>query len=346
MIKQPPPSILKYKRAFFKAQQFLNTVGVSFFPFDVFKIPKLLRDSYGIDVLICSQNEYADFARATGSKSKQFKNGLCIYDITRNVYLILYNERHLTARIRFTIMHELGHIILEHLNDEETELARGGLPNAKYLFYEGEANTFAGNALAPPIIIRELLGGMPFNCREVQDYFKLSASAVRDYRERDYSAWLRMKHNDFEFELLNRCRPQIHICVCPACRAIFFNRDANYCVVCGHNKLSKCWSDDSMRYNKIDLDSESRALICPRCGNEEIIGGEYCQICGAQIVNRCENAFACGCLAEGDARYCHLCGSKTTFFTSGLLQDWETEREMERQGSAENAWGQSDDFPF
>lgn len=56
---------------------------------------------------------------------------------------------------RFTVAHEIGHMFLHH--DESISFARGHEgPLKTYEKPEWQANTFAGELLAPPYIIREL----------------------------------------------------------------------------------------------------------------------------------------------------------------------------------------------
>ncbi|CAM3524860.1 hypothetical protein EDM52_20670 [Brevibacillus invocatus] len=91
-----------------------------------------------------------------------------------------------------------------------------------------------------------------------------------------------------------------------------------------------------MIYDGFELDSKGRALICPRCSNEQINGGEFCKICGVTIINKCSSSgydtyknepWECGTIAEGNARYCIKCGEKTTFFENELLKAWDVEHQ-------------------
>lgn len=47
-------------------------------------------------------------------------------------------------------------------------------------------------------------------------------------------------------------------------------------------------------------------------------------ICGSNIINQCNNV-TCEFegLLPGNARYCPYCGSTTSFYTSGYLNDWD-----------------------
>ena len=55
-------------------------------------------------------------------------------------WIIFYNDRKQISRIRFTIAHEIGHILLNH--SQESDLA------------ESEANYFARYLLAPPVLVQ------------------------------------------------------------------------------------------------------------------------------------------------------------------------------------------------
>lgn len=66
---------------------------------------------------------------------------LCSQDafLDKNNHMILYNPHALSNRPRFSLMHELGHIILEHQGEDDEQ--------------EKEANMFAGMLLAPPMAV-------------------------------------------------------------------------------------------------------------------------------------------------------------------------------------------------
>lgn len=62
--------------------------------------------------------------------------------VRRGKRIILYNEKKDLQIIRFTLAHELGHCILEHVVDDEAS--------------DKEANCFARNVLCPIPVIKEL----------------------------------------------------------------------------------------------------------------------------------------------------------------------------------------------
>lgn len=88
-------------------------------------------------------------------------------------YTIYYNDTMLTyGRVNNTIMHELGHIVLGHL--EESVLA------------EAEAKFFAKYALAPPPLIHKLGVTSP---EEIEKSFGISYEAA-SYAYGYYRKWL------------------------------------------------------------------------------------------------------------------------------------------------------------
>lgn len=94
-------------------------------------------------------------------------------------YTIYYNDKKGYGRINNTIMHEIGHIVLGHL--EESELA------------EAEVRFFAKYALAPPALIHKLKLSSP---GEIEDIFEVSFEAsyyAYDY----YQKWLAYGGTDY-----------------------------------------------------------------------------------------------------------------------------------------------------
>lgn len=103
-------------------------------------------------------------------------------------WYIYYNDAMSYGRINNTIMHENGHIVLDH--SQESELA------------DAEARFFAKYALAPPVLIHRL---NLKNSNEIASAFAISAEAAR-YAYSYYEKWLRYgesNYTDYEVTLLN-----------------------------------------------------------------------------------------------------------------------------------------------
>ncbi len=89
---------------------------------------------------------------------------------------IYYNNCLLPNRQRFSLMHELGHITLEHMENPVD-------------YCEQEANAFASHILAPRIIMH--FSGFR-NEGDVAEAFQLTAEAAH-YACEDYRRWLRYR---------------------------------------------------------------------------------------------------------------------------------------------------------
>ncbi len=79
-----------------------------------------------------------------------------------------------------------------------------------------------------------------------------------------------------------------------------------------------------MFYPQLKTYTSGKLIVCPNCGNQETnILGEYCQICGCHLVNRC-NDLNCQCNYPllTNARYCPICGGSTSFYNQYFLKDW------------------------
>ena len=100
------------------------------------------------------------------------------------VWYIFYNDDKNYGRINNTLIHESGHIILDHT--EESELA------------EAEAKFFAKYAIAPPVLIHEL---KLENAYEVYNSFDISLEAA-GYAFSYYRKWLTYGNKDYtDYEL-------------------------------------------------------------------------------------------------------------------------------------------------
>ena len=98
---------------------------------------------------------------------------------TYSRWYIYYNDRKSVERIRFTLMHELGHISIDHQNENEVS--------------EAEANFFAKYILAPPIVIDQLID-------DIEDYVDLSnifqiSHEMSYYQMHYYNKWVEFGKN-------------------------------------------------------------------------------------------------------------------------------------------------------
>ena len=106
----------------------------------------------------------------TGTRKEEYIyngfSGAYVLKLKTGLFIILYDEDDSIHRQRWGIAHELGHIYLEHDNDESKQ--------------EVEANFFAAQLLMPEIIIRyanKLQGH--FSIYDVSKYFDVSEDAAQ-----------------------------------------------------------------------------------------------------------------------------------------------------------------------
>lgn len=127
------------------------------------------------------------------SRSKQWlllKKSEDGFSVEKNIgeWYIYYNEKKDYRRINNTIMHEIGHIILDH--SEDSELA------------EKEVKFFAKYALVPPVLVHKLKLGNP---TDIANTFDVSFEAAR-YAYSYYIKWLwhgSSEYTKYEITLLN-----------------------------------------------------------------------------------------------------------------------------------------------
>jgi len=267
-----------------------------------------------------------------------------------NKYITVYNDNKMQDRIRWTLSHEIGHILMGHLDDyEETQLRRSGLNAKQYEVLEKEAHAFAGELLRPPVLLALV---KTEEISDIQNVCKISYSAAKigSQKTKEMKGCMYKSHkNEIDFYLkqfynfINQKR-------CRKCNHTFIHTKAKYCPICGEKSL--LWGNTrssiyefieeelkNVKYLGIKVDNNCKAIICPVCKNEEIHPQYHrCKICSTQLTNVCAGEVdsdkngneyfkqnRCNLLAEGNARYCINCGSPTTFFRDNLLEHWEEE---------------------
>ena len=100
-------------------------------------------------------------------------------------WYIFYNDEKGYRRINNTIMHEIGHIVLDHT--EDSELA------------EKEVKFFAKYALAPPVLVHKLKISSPLQLAKLFDVSFEAAKYAFEY----YQKWLEFGGSDYtRYELI------------------------------------------------------------------------------------------------------------------------------------------------
>jgi hypothetical protein len=96
-------------------------------------------------IILSSFQHYCRLSKASIDNATcegYFEDGYIVADFRPELKLILYNEEKYNPRMRFTILHEIGHVRLGHTKHGAIE--------------EIEANFYASQVIAPNVLIKEL----------------------------------------------------------------------------------------------------------------------------------------------------------------------------------------------
>ena len=105
--------------------------------------------------------------------------------------LIFYNDSVPYERLNMTILHEIGHCVLDHSGESEEE--------------EAEANFFAKYAAAPPPLVHRI---QPKDPKMIADVFNISFTAAV-YAFNYYRKWLTYgggRYKDYEIRMIRLFR--------------------------------------------------------------------------------------------------------------------------------------------
>lgn len=120
------------------------------------------------------------------------ESGCTHYDISKDRYLVLFNSstanNNVSGRIRWTLTHELGHVILSHLPYiAEPYIAEHNFNNLSNPELEAEADYFSSLLLCPMPLYEQL---HIQSASDIQKVFGLSYEAS-DVRWKAYIKWKR-----------------------------------------------------------------------------------------------------------------------------------------------------------
>lgn len=156
--------------------------GIKEYPYDVFQVAKNLEIKLVSYQSLSQKKRDACFLESEDAFSVLIDFG------SYAEWYIYYNQDIGKSRVRFTIMHEIGHIMLDHKDGNEVE--------------ESEANFFSKHILAPPCIMNEV---------GVEDYLDIVtkfevSQEMATYQIEYYDNWLRYggeRYTDSELRILN-----------------------------------------------------------------------------------------------------------------------------------------------
>lgn len=266
--------------------------------------------------------------------SAETKDSYAVWD-RKQRYCIYYNDMDSNIiqshRVRWNLAHELGHIVLQHHQYCNSDrLFRNSLDDNTYYYLEKEADYFAQLILVPHVVLSEFKIS---SIDQLKTLCKISRNAAK-YRFQDYQKWKSSHINiqdEYDQQLFQYYYNFTYKRRCKTCGANLILRRGKYCPICG-NKNTLKWGDGDMIYKEFETYASKKLIRCPRCQNEQTnIQGEYCQICGSCLVNRCIGNcnYIGNCIYNTilptNARYCPISGNKSIFYDQGFLQDWDQE---------------------
>jgi Zn-dependent peptidase ImmA (M78 family) len=246
------------------------------------------------------------------------------------MYYIVYDDVTVNSpdRISWTIMHEIGHIILGHLVEfSETALNRGGMTSKQYGVLEVEAHYFAAEFLMPTAILKYYTG---ITVDEIALLFGVSDKAAeKKYKrvfESDYlptGKYDRLVIRNFYKFIITDADDAIYKSIyrtwgipwktkyvpvcrkCPDCYSYIDDPKAQHCSYCGAiMERSEMYSN---MFERMRVRTEfakvpgTKHYGFPYCNNLTVNGFQYTKVTVCPVCLNHE--------FSSDATHCRICGT-------------------------------------
>lgn len=326
-----------------KAYEFLNEFKKLTLPINLYDLCSFHDITLMTYTELIIHGEKLDISE-TESKARNLPNDGFVMMIDGTPYIFYNEKRRNKRRIRFTIAHEIGHIILGHLDDFDlTVLRRDESYSKQYEVLESEANNFARNILTPYPLLKNIYLDS-FN--QWKEYFHITDAAARtrlSRKDRDRNLVLPKERNEFKTKFEKLIALPLILKRCKRCKSSSALENAKFCKYCGFNELTKTYpqiGDRVMKYPEVSH-TNGKMDQCPICENEEILdGANHCNQCGVYLLNYCYNYVnsngyddfsKCSSVLPYNSRCCHICGQDSTYLRNKLLKSWEEEQKMQKE---------------
>ncbi len=317
------------KKAVRLSAELLQTAGVSFFPINVHALLSSFSRQVRLIPYSTVNKAYEESKIADSPKPEMLsRDGFCtrIRDVLmdfgagpveENNWNIYYNDTIQDERVRFTLMHELGHILLGHHRMLGEDTLVGERSDPVYRAADTQADQFSINLLSPAPAVSRLLKAHGFSCPTSADRewqitdrtapflrnlgkdpdpekllmaaFGLSQSAAhrRLYELHDELAiWEDIDHGLYQRVAGMEHRSGWYCWVCNTRR----RTTSLYCPGCGKGNDYAYIDRGRFPRTVIGLRANGQFEFCCVCGNSELAAGTYyCPVCGAPVMNKCEN---------------------------------------------------------
>lgn len=158
------------------AYRSLEAMEVKDFPVNVASIAKSIKNLRIMTYSECMKRYDMSFRDVVTFADSN--DGCTSYDPSDDRFVILYNDKfYKHDRVRFTISHEIAHVILKHYQKVPgKKLARASLTKIDDPTIEREADMFAAEFLAPSFLVRFLPDE---DIKYLQSIFDISETSAR-----------------------------------------------------------------------------------------------------------------------------------------------------------------------
>ena len=362
--------------------ELLRSVGTAFFPLDLKKLVAAFKEQIFLFTYEALKDKDGWKSAGLSVDPKNVsRDGFCLRlqnSLIRagtsllpgSKWNVFYDHTNHEARIRFTIMHEVGHILLGHHQQLNVNALVGMENDPRYQPADAQADAFSISALAPAPAVYRLLREHGFSCvirkglpsweitnpdaiflRELGTTPDPEELVMTAFGLSQTAAHRRLLELESDLKLWKKLDPDLYAAVesiphrsgwyCWVCHTR--RRTASlYCTGCGAHHQYEYKDFGRFSPPVIGLRKNGQFEFCSVCGNDQYPEDAlYCPICGCSIVNECENAFN----TDGDfirlgmwvIRGTHRCKPSDIYCgTCGVVTDFGR-----KYGPKENMWGPS-----
>lgn len=308
------------------ARDFLITNKVRILPVNV---DELFRKNGWIIDSVTSAENVAKMVTPFGFYSDKERDAVtCLY---KGMYVTFYKDWVISeGRILWSKAHELGHIVLKHLEFFDDIYNTYDLDD-KYKLLDREADIFAAELLAPLPVIAMCGCNTQEKVRQLCGLSREAAgntvSDLKIWSSKDDKEERAIVRHFFNFILKKDFYSRWYYKVCLGCESYIINSADRFCKICGKQIVGGRTLMNGIHYDDgANTDMNGRILICPVCSNHEFSEGAlFCKICGTPLYNKCLNETGYSCkqhLLDTSSRFCSRCGSRSLFNIKGILEPW------------------------
>ena len=285
-------------RVFYMAHKFFNEFGVHWLPVDSYEIINQ-HPNWNLKYVHQLAYEIGKSEQYVLDHVMRSHDGLSLYDVAKNQYDIIINadDSIPQTRMRWTIVHEIGHIYLGHLsNNKVTSITEEKLSKEMYNQLEFEADVFAGEVLASKWLMRYL---DIMDEKDITLICGISDDAARSRYKKATEDYSFIPAN-VVFTLHNFEAYTKEITVC---------RPLSWFELGKFIKINA----SKIKFSKPKPPFMRKAGECPYCGNHYTASPDtnFCSACGTPLKTGMKVTDApCKHVGHKDAAFCECCGNK------------------------------------